>query len=206
MNGWLIALGVLVAVPVLISLIPVGLLLLYDKDGFRYFLRVGFLRFELGKKKTQSKEKPKQKTGSNPIAQKAKAAVTGKEGGELSQFWPLLEALGKLLNDLRKKLRVKKLELHLVMGGEDPYNLALNYGRAWAAVGNILPLLEQIFVIRKRDVQVDCDFTAQSPKIYFKLDIRLIVFRLIKLLLQYGIPAYREYKKLSNTDEGGADK
>ena len=206
MTGWLIALGVLLAVPPLILLIPVRLNVVYNEDGLAYKLFFGLLKIRPEWLESEEGLKPRLQRDARVITKKAKAAATEKDGGDLSQFWPLLEAVGKLLNDLRKKLRVKKLELHLVMGGDDPCNLALSYGKAWAAVGNIMPVLEKVFVIKKRDVQVHCDFMAQSTKIYLKLNLTMTLLRLIRLLVQYGMNAHRDYEILTNTDEGGADK
>lgn len=205
MTGWLIALGLLLTVPALIPLIPVRLNVIYDEDGLSYKLFFGLLKIKPEWLQSEEGLKPRLQRDAKVITKKAKAAATKKDGGDLSQFWPFLEALGKFLNDLRKKIRVKKLELHLVMGGEDPCNLALSYGKAWAAVGNIMPLLERIFVIKKRDVQVHCDFMAQSTKVYLKLKVTMTLFRLVSLLVKNGVNAYREYEKITNTDEGGAE-
>lgn len=204
MTGWLIALGILLTVPALIPLIPIRLNVIYNQEGLTYKLFFGLLKIKPEWLESEEGLKPRLKRDAKVITKKAKAAATEKDGGDLSQFWPFLEALGKFLNDLRKKIRVKKLELHLVMGGDDPCNLALGYGKAWAAVGNIMPLLEQIFVIKKRDVQVHCDFMAQSTKLYLKVNATMTLFRLVSLLVKYGMNAYREYEILTNTDEGGA--
>ena len=57
-----------------------------------------------------------------------------------------------LLADFKGKLRVDILELDLVLAGGDPCDLGIKYGKAWAAVGNLLPQLERVFVIRKRNI------------------------------------------------------
>lgn len=205
MTGWLIALWIVLTVPALLPLIPVRLNIVYDQEGLSYKLFLGLLKIKPEWLESEEGLKPRLQRDAKVITRKAKAAATKKDGGELSQFWPFLEALGKFLNDLRKKLRVKKLDLALVMGGEDPCELALSYGKAWAAVGNILPFLEQVFTIKKRDVQVYCDFNAKSTKVYLRLNVVMTLFRVISWLVQYGIPAYREYEKITNTDEGGAE-
>ena len=205
MSGWLIALGVLLGVVALLPFLPVRLNIVYDEDGLSYKLFLGLLKIRPEWLESEEGLKPRLQRDAKVVTQKAKKAATQKDGGELSQFWPFLEALGKLLNDLRKKIRVNKLDLDLVMGGDDPCNLALSYGKAWAAVGNIMPAREQIFVIRKRDVQVHCDFMAATTKLYLKIRATMALYRLVSLLVQYGVPAYREYEKITNTEEGGAE-
>ena len=206
MTGWLIALGVVLTVLALIPLIPVRVHLLYNEEGLSYKLFLGLLKIKPEWLKSEEGLKPRLQKDAAVITKKAKTAATEKDGGDLSQFWPFLEALGKFLNDLRRKLRVKKMELYWILGGEDPCDLAISYGKAWAAVGNALPMLERIFVIKKRDVQVLCDFTAPKTKVFLRLRITMTVFRLVSLLVQYGVPAYREYETITNIDEGGAEQ
>ena len=110
------------------------------------------------------------------------------------------------LGDFRRKLRVKKLELFLCMAGGDPCNLAINYGRAWAAVGNLMPQLERFLVIKKRNVQVACDFTQPYTTIYFRADVTITLGRLLGLLLKYGWRGFKEYRNLKNKRKGGAMK
>ena len=109
-----------------------------------------------------------------------------------------------LLGDVRRKLRVRRLELLLVMAGDDPCDLAVNYGRAWAAVGNLMPQLERLFVIKKKDVQVACDFTADKTTVFARVDITITLGRLLALVTVYGIKALREWIKINNLRKGGA--
>lgn len=211
MTGLWIGLGLLAILIALIPVLPIGLMVIYGKDGFRVFALVGFIKIPLDfdKKEEKAEKKsdkdPKLKSDLKKLSSRAKSAITEKDGGKLSEFLPLLDAVLKLLGDLRKKITVKSMELNLILGGDDACNLALNYGRAWAAVGNIIPLLEQVFRIKKRNIQVNCDFTALSTKIYTRLRITITLWRLVSLLTKYGMPVYREYQKIINNNEGGAE-
>ncbi len=94
------------------------------------------------------------------------------------------------------------MELKLIMAGDDPCDLAVNYGKAWAAVGNILPRLEAIFVIKKRNVEVECDFTASETTIYVLADITMTLGRLLGIAVKYGIRALRAYLRLRKKRKG----
>ena len=92
--------------------------------------------------------------------------------------------------------------MKLTLAGDDPCDLAVNYGRTWAATGSIIPVLEELFVIKKRDVQINCDFTAQETKIYAAADITILVGRLLGLVGKYGYLGLREFLKIRNKRKG----
>ena len=108
------------------------------------------------------------------------------------------------LDAFRRKLRVDHLEMKLVLGGGDPCDMAVNYGKAWAALGNLMPLLNRAFVIKKRDLEVECDFLADTTVITARLDLTITVGWVLSLLVVQGIPALREFLKLMKKRKGGA--
>ena len=196
--GWLIALAIIIA----LAMLPLGVSAKYEADGPLVRLIIGFLRMTVypappKEKKQKTEEEPKEKVKKQTKEPEKKE----KSGGKLTDFYPLLETALALLNDLRRKLRVKRLELKIIMAGSDPCDLATNYGRAWAAVGNLWPRLERFFVIKKRDVQVECDFTAEQTLIYAQIDVTLTLGRLLYLLVRYGVRALKQYL---NITKGGA--
>ena len=196
--AWLIAIGILV----LIAILPVGVRLVYQKEGAVCSLLFGWIKIRLfPKKKKVKKHKKTKKSKKKSSAPKEKK----QESGSWKDFIPLVKIGIEFLGKLRRKIRVKYLELNLVMAGEDPCDLALNYGRAWAGVGNVMPLLEQVFVIKKRNIQVQCDFTADETKVTARLDITITVGRAVCLAVKYGYRAIREYFKIMKLRKGGAD-
>lgn len=110
------------------------------------------------------------------------------------------------MNGFRKKLRIKRLELKLIMAGDDPCDLAIHYGRANAAMGNLLPQLEKCFVIKKRDIEVECDFEASQTVIIARADITITLGWLLVLVVRYGIRALKQYLTIQKSRKGGASK
>ena len=102
------------------------------------------------------------------------------------------------LEDLRRKLRVSLLVLRLTLRGDDPADLAVNYGRAWAALGNLMPQLERAFVIKKRDVEVQCDFLSENTTIVFAMDLTVTLGRLLSLAVVYGIRVIKQFSSMKN--------
>lgn len=201
--GWLIALAVVMG----IGWIPLGAQIHYDEDGFLVRVIASFLRFTVfpmpGKKKPKEK-KPKaspQKASGQP---KQSQPAAEKKGGKLSDFLPLAKVALDLLNDFRRKLRVDDLRLKLILAGDDPCDVAIGYGRAWEAVGNLMPLLERVFVIGKRDVEVECDFESTQTRVIFHMDITVTIGRMLSLAAVYGIRLLIEFIKLQKKRKGGA--
>ena len=146
--GWLIALAVLIV----ILLIPVGVHVLYDTKGFYLNLVLGPVKILLfPAKKKAKKEKKKDHTKQKKAAPKDQKKEK-KSGGSIGDFLPIVGTALSFLNAFRKKLRIDDLEVLLILGGSDPCDLSIQYGRGWAILGNVQPLVEQIFLIKKRQV------------------------------------------------------
>lgn len=200
--GWLIALAVIV----LIALVPIGVCGVYDELGARAWVLVGPLRWKLypsRKKAEKTRDKSPQKTEKN---QPKSGENPPEKGGNIRDFYPLVKRILDFLGDLRRKLRVKQLQLHLTLAGDDPCDLALNYGRAQAAFANLDPHLERFFVIRKKDVTIDCDFSGDKSYIYGRLDLTVTVARIFSLGFRHGIRILREFMRIMKLRKGGATK
>ena len=145
--------------------------------------------------KPKEEEKPKQEE--KPKKQ---------SGGPITDFLPLVRILLDMLGAFRRKLRLNVLELKLILAADDPCDLAINYGRAWAAVGNLLPQLEKVFVIKKRNIEVECDFEAAETRVIARLDLTITLGRIIGTVLYYGGKAGMEFMKINKKRKGGASK
>lgn len=202
--GWLIALAVLI----LLAMLPLGVSAAYHADGALVNLILGPARIKLfpRKKEDKKKEKPDKKTEEKEHKQKEdKPKDPGKNGGSVKDFLPLVRTALDFLGGFRRKLRVNRLEVKLILAADDPCDLAVNYGRAWAALGNLMPQLERLFVIKKRDLEVECDFTSNETRVIARLDLSITLGRLLGLLVRYGIRAVRQYFQIMNKRKGGAN-
>ena len=214
--GWLVTLGILV----LLAVLPLGIHIRYDEDGGLGKLIAGPIKILLfprprkekkdrpkEEKKKQKKKKPKKKEKTKTTSSAAPGGeAPKKKGGSVLDFLPLVDVAMGLLNDLRRKLRVDCLELKVVMAGGDPCDLAVNYGKAWAALGNLQPLLERVLVIKKRDIDIECDFVAPSTLITARVDITITLGRILALVAVNGFKAVKEFLKIMKKRKGGAVK
>ncbi len=196
--GWLIALAVIV----LLAFLPLGVSAKYDGGGPRVALKAGFLRFKLyPRKKMQQKQKSSKKTAKKQKKEKDKLLPDGK----LTDFIPLVRVgLDFLKEFLTRRMRVRDLELVVTLAGDDPCDLAVNYGRAWAALGSLTPQLDRFFIIKKRHLEVQCDFTADKTVVRGHIDAKVTLGRLLCMLTVYGTRAVREFLNIRKSRKGGA--
>ena len=195
--GWLIAFGVLTAV----ALLPIGVRWIYRQNdpGVWIFIGPAAIRVYSGAGKQKDATKK-----AKPVSKNKSADTKNKIGGKYKDFEPLLQTLLGFFGEFSRKFRVSRLEFHLLLAGDDPCDLAVNYGRAWAAVGNILPQLERIYVIKKQEVDVACDFAGDATRVYMRVDITITVGRFVALLIRYGVPGLNQFKTIKNLRKGGA--
>ena len=191
---WII-LGVLL----LLYLLPLGIRLIYSSEGCRIWLLVGPVPVKVYPKNKREKKPEKgaitaDKRGKKTAAKKP--AEENKEGGSLSDFLPFVDIARKLLYGIFRKHRIRRLEIKMLLAGDDPCDLAVGYGNAWAATGNLIPILEEHFIIKKRDVQIACDFTAEETVIYVRADITILLGRLLWLAAKHGSHGFRESLKI----------
>ena len=190
---WWMTLLVILAVLVLIGCIPVGVDARDNADGVFLAAKLGPFRLQLlpqkpkkkpKKRKQQQKQPEKAPASSEPQEKKSNPLLSGGVDGMLQ----LLDLAFDTLGDLRRKLRVNELTLHVLIGGaEDPAKAAMGYGRAWAAIGAITPSLERLFVIKKRDILPALDYTISNTQVDAHLVTTITIGRSLALAVHAGI-------------------
>ncbi|MCI6728911.1 MAG: DUF2953 domain-containing protein [Clostridiales bacterium] len=189
----------------LILLLPAGVHVRYDREGLLVRLVLGPVRWQLlprrrkKKEKAGKKEQAKEKSPPKAAAGHKKPPEEQKKGGSLRELLTYVPTGLELLNAIRRSLVMRKLELLVNLGGDDPCDLALLYGKAWAGLGSIIPLLERCFRIRRRNIQVFCDFTAESTEIFAQGEIVACPARLLGIAVRYGWRLFRQYEKNKKT-------
>ena len=204
--GGLITLGILI----LLAILPLGATVRYNDAGVSLKIIAGPLRIGIlpsKGSKPEKKEKAKKKEASSKKTTKKQPKTQEKKpkekGGPITDFLPLVKVALDLLNSFRKKLRIRHLQLKMIMAADDPCDLAINYGRANAALGNLLPQLERCFVIKKRDVEIECDFEASQTLIIARADVTITLGWLLGIVIWYGVRGIKEFFQIKNKRKGG---
>lgn len=200
--GWLIALAVILV----ICWLPVGISAWYDSNGAAANLTAGPVRIGLYPRNADDKPKKEKKPKKEQDSSKSGSGQGSEsKGGSYLDFLPVLKIVLEFLEEFRTKLRVKRLEFKCILAADDPCDLAVNYGRAWAALGNLMPHLERFLVIKSRDLAVECDFTAAQTVVLARVDLTITVGRLLRIGLWHGIRVIYHYLKIINQRKGGAN-
>ena len=212
--GWWITLGIFT----LLAILPLGVRIRYDGDGPLVKIVLGPVKLTVfprqkKEKKQNPKDKPEaaktadeEKLPKPPQAPPEEKRAKKEKGGSLKDFLPFVKLAFDFLGDFRRKIRMKELYLRLILASADPCDLAINYGKTWAAVGNLLPALERWFAIQKRDVEVECDFTASETKVFARVEITITLGRLLSLAAVYAVRGIKEFFVFRNKRKGGAVK
>lgn len=215
MGGW-ITLGVLT----LLAILPLGVRIRYDAKGPLVKIILGPVKITVyprprkekkPPKKEKTKKEPANKQPADPSLPQPPQPPAPKpeqkaSAGSLKDFLPFVKLGLNFLGDFRRKLRVNNLYLRLILASSDPCDLAINYGKTWTAVGNFMPVLERWFVIKKRDVEVECDFTASETKVIAHMDLTMTLGRLLTLAAVYACRGLKEFIRFRNIRKGGAVK
>ena len=190
MSGWFV-LGIVLAVFVLIGCIPVGVDASYHENALALQLKIGLFTMQVlpatpkKKKAVSSKKKSAaKKPDAKPVRTKKQLQMPKLT---LQDILALADLACDTLGNLRRKLRVEVLVLHVTLGGSDPAKAAILYGRAWALIGMLNPKLEQLFVIKKRDIQPVLDYNEKEMKVDAHLALTITIGRAVSLAARAGV-------------------
>ena len=186
---WLILVAVLCGLVVF----PLGFSAEYKENDPGVWLWIGPFKFRIYPDKGK-----KQKKGTK--SRKTMAPT----GGNYRDFAPIAREIFAFFGQFRRKIRIRTLNLRLTLAGDDPCDLAVNYGRAWAALGALIPPMERLFVIKNRDLSVDCDFVGDKTCIYAKVIATITLGRTLHLLSRHGIKVIKHLLELKKLQKGGA--
>lgn len=192
MTAWKVC-AIVLAVLILISLIRVGGGAEYSADGLRAWVRLGRFRIGVYPLKPKADKPPKEKKPEKG-KQGKEPAESEKKGGSLDLVLRLLPLAGEAAGELKRRIRIDTLTVHVTSGGEDPAAAAMAYGYASAAMGMIWPIFEQNFEVKDHDLGTAVDFNADKPAVYLKAALSARVGQLVSFAVRYGLKFLKVYR------------
>lgn len=181
----LIVIGIVLLILILIAFIRVGVLAVYNAEGLLIKLVVGPVKIKfLSNNKRFDKRHAKEEHKDS-----------AEKKGSLKQFKELFPPILEAAKRFKQKIRIDKLYLHYTAAGvHDPAKAAIEFGASNAAIGIILPLLENNFDIRKRNLVTDIDFMAEEAEIYIEAELTLAIWCIIYIAVGF-LSSYLKIKK-----------
>ena len=199
---WMIVLAILAV----LAMIKVGVHVSYEEKMLRLELLISKFKIVLlGDHKPKKPKKEKQKKA--PKESKPKKTPSQKKKGKLLEnpwilaVWDYLQDILDVIGRVLRSPTLDVLRLELWVGGGDSEKCAMNYGRICAILSGVLPMVENTFGIRKRQINVWCCYDRDSIDISAEtaITVKLYeVFALVFAILGLGIKILlqaRKYKK-----------
>ena len=197
MSVWL-AVGIaILLLLILLLFLPVGAEIRFG-DTTVAVLRFGFIRKKLktdGERESKPKKKKKAKKTKKPKKAKKTKLKFGVDDAERA-LTELLPAVRRAMTHLRRSLVFSPLDLHIVIGGEEPYETARRYGYASAALYILLPALEDACTVRRPHVLLESDFDSGASVCRGELGISANVGSLLAFAGMLLTPVLRFYRAI----------
>lgn len=197
--------AVILLILVIIGLVKIGVHLLYEDKAFRAYLTVS--RFQICL--TEDKKTPKKKNKKNehkakeskPKAPKAKNKTKLLENPWLKSVLDYWQEIFGVIGRVLRSPTLDVLRIQLWVGGGDSEQCAMKYGKICAAMGALLPVVDNTFGIKKRQINVWCCFDRTSVDLSAETAITVRIYEILALvaaLLNLGLKILlqaRKYKK-----------
>lgn len=200
----LLVIGILLAALLLISLIRIGAAVNYADGALVVRMRIGFLWVNVFPRKKKKKQKTVKKKRKKPRPEGEKKKSKGKVSSVelLREFLPVVaEAAG----DIKRKIRIDRLDLELTVAAADPAATALAFGAGNALVGMFIPLLENNFHVRERNSRIYADYDRDQPDVTLRAALSLTIGQALSFGVRYGLKTLGILQKRRKETEKQAD-
>jgi len=169
-------------------------------------IRIGFLNIRvIPRKKKHAKPKiPKNKTPKQSLVN-TETTKKPKKPFDIETLKGLIQPALKALGRFRKKLHVDYLRIHYTFATDDPYKTAMGFGVSSAALGAVLPLVENAFDIGERDIGTSFDFLSDKPEFDCWITTTIQVWEIIYIAIAFGIDYLKLKFKQKREDRQGKE-
>ena len=167
---------IILIVIIVFLLIPVGASFRYEDNGIYLAVKAGPLKFQLLPKKEAEEQKKL----------KEKKPKKEKKRFDKEFIFSLARAAFKALGRIRRQISIDNLTLHWTASSDNPYDAAMQYGYISSMTGILIPLLDKALKIRNRDIKINIDFNAVSPKCFSVITATLQVWEWLYIAVVFA--------------------
>ncbi len=188
MAGWLIAVLIVAAVLILILLLlQIRLKILFScslEGNMRLLIQAGPFKMRI----LPARRRTKRPAEKEEKAEKEKKPRPKRRASDLiSLMTDLVPRAARAAGRLVLKIRVDRLTLHLIWGGEDAAAVAVGYGGATAAMGVFWGCIDHNFNVVRHDLSVDADFSRAAPAAEANVKVSLSLAQILGFGICLGV-------------------
>jgi hypothetical protein len=189
----IIILSIIAAFIITLMLIRVGVIAVYEDDDLYLAFTIAGLSIPINKfiKRFSGERKEEKTSKSKKLKSKEKKESTA------PPFNKLIPIILEVLDKLRKGLKISELTAHVTIGG-DPYSAAMLCGSLNELVGIFYPAAIRFLNIKKADILIMPNFTAESISITAKLRLSFRIGTLIRAALSAAVQYLNIRKEYKN--------
>lgn len=199
---WIV--GAVLLLLLVIFLSRVGAEMAFGEET-RVVIRLGPVRVQViprkEKPKKAKKEKPpKKKKEEKP--QKEMPKITAKAVlKSLPELWAILK---KGLRMTFRRIRISPMELSAVIGGEDPADTAILYGKLNAAMWTVMPVLTELVQMPDPHIHLEPDLQGGETKVRGEVGVTARIWDLTVIGFACGVPLIKWFLQLRKQPQDAA--
>ena len=163
----------------------------------RVTARLGPIRLQILPKKekvTPKKEKPKKKKNKSEKPKKEPWKPTPSAVlKSLPELWRILK---KGLGMTFRRIRISPMVLSAVIGGNDPADAVLLYGRASAAMYAVMPVLQELVRMPDPQIHLEPELQGGETKVSGEVGASFLIWDLTVIAFACGIPLIKWFLQL----------
>lgn len=88
----------------------------------------------------------------------------------------------RLKNYIRKKLKLKDIDLNMTEGTGDAAITGLVYGLMWSFVGSVSGILSNFFTMSYKNLKLNCDYNKKTFKFHIS---SILTFSIVNIIIMY---------------------
>lgn len=193
-----------------VAIFVLGILLMCVRAGFEATgangkilidLRYGIIRIPIFPLKRKTKKPVKEKS-----VQEKKTKEGKKKASKFAidikkiEYGEVIDMVLTLLDELSGTLRFSDIKIKIIVGTTDAATTGLLYGEIFAAIGMLIPVLENTFDMKDYQIVVDTDFDADHTEWAFRVFASVRSIKMVIVLLKHAKEYYRFYKKIKKEE------
>lgn len=195
MTIWIVLAGILLLFW-LLGRIRMGAAASYSEAGFFLNVKIGPKEIQiLPSKKNGIEKKPKQpkEPAEKPTELREGTKPKPSPKDTVSIVLRFLPLVGEAAGQLKRKIHIDDINLHIIWGASDPADAAKGYGAGSAAMGILWPAVEHNFKVKNHDLSVDVDFQREKPEFTGDVRITITIGQIAALAVILGVRALKIY-------------